>query len=198
MIIVDILKKYKLVKCCLLQPVSCEYHISGIGSVFIDHPVSTEHGCVGDDEETAFQHGDAVHVQDILRTPLHLRGYTARQAVKDEKPMDNMLLYKKDNAARQRIKVGYDQYGLNQYLSDLIPVKRRLPDVRSAWCRDMARLVTRLPKTSVIITVHNEAMSVLLRAVNSVIQTTPVELLEEIIIVDDASDIEHLGKGFDS
>ena len=120
------------------------------------------------------------------------------QLVEDENPINNILLDKKDQAARQRIAVCYDQYGLNQYLSDLIPVKRRLPDVRSAWCRDMARLVTRLPKTSIIITVHNEAMSVLVRAVNSVIQRTPVELLEEIIIVDDASDMEHLGKGFDS
>ena len=68
-----------------------------------------------------------------------------RQAVEDVKPINNMLQEKKDQAARQRIAVGYDQYGLNQYLSDLIPVRRRLPDVRSAWCRDMARLVTRLP-----------------------------------------------------
>ena len=144
---------------------------------------------MGGDQKTAWQHVDTehVHVQERLRTPLHLHGYTPMQAEEDEKTINNILLDKKDNAARQRIAVGYDQYGLNQYLSDLIPVKRRLPDVRSGWCRDMARLVTRLPKTSVIITVHNEAMSVLLRAVNSVIQTTPAELQEKIIIVDDAS-----------
>ena len=185
-------------KCCLPQSESCEYRIAGIGSVFLDHPVSTEHGCVEDQEEIPCEQDDSehIHVWDRVRRPLQLHGYKPMQAVGNEKPINNM--FKKDNAARQRIAVGYDQYGLNQFLSDLIPVKRALTDKRSGWCKDNARLVTRLPKASVIITVHNEAMSVLLRAVNSIIQTTPVELLEEIIIVNDASDMEHLRKGFDS
>ena len=45
-----------------------------------------------------------------------------------------------------------------------------------------------LPVASVIIVFHNEALTVLLRTVHSVLDRTPPHLLKEVILVDDYSD----------
>ncbi|XP_033149259.1 putative polypeptide N-acetylgalactosaminyltransferase 9 isoform X2 [Drosophila busckii] len=89
---------------------------------------------------------------------------------------------------------GWTNNAFNQYVSDLISVHRTLPDPRDAWCKDSARYLPNLPKTDVIICFHNEAWSVLLRTVHSVLDRSPKELIGKIILVDDYSDMPHLKK----
>jgi polypeptide N-acetylgalactosaminyltransferase len=80
----------------------------------------------------------------------------------------------------------------------MISVHRSLPDPRDEWCKAPERHLANLPSTSVIVCFHNEAWSVLLRTIHSVIDRSPKELLKEIILVDDASDMPHLMEQLDS
>ena len=84
---------------------------------------------------------------------------------------------------------GWKLHEFNQYVSDLISVKRNLPDFRDEYCKQSGLYLDNLPKTSVIIIFHNEAWSTLLRTVHSVIDRSPDHLIEEIILVDDCSDM---------
>ncbi|KAG5888987.1 hypothetical protein JTB14_013292 [Gonioctena quinquepunctata] len=93
---------------------------------------------------------------------------------------------------QKKVEDGYSKNSFNQYVSDLISVRRSLPDPRHDWCKVPGRFLDNLPKTSVIICFHNEAWSVLLRSIHSVLDRSPSHLLEDIILIDDFSDMEHL------
>ena len=69
---------------------------------------------------------------------------------------------------------------------------RSLPDPRDEWCKHPDRNLKQLPQTAVIICFHNEAWSVLLRSVHSILNRSPENILLEIILVDDFSDKAHL------
>ena len=82
------------------------------------------------------------------------------------------------------------QFQINRYnlvASDRIAFNRSLPDVRKSRCISK-KYSTDLPTTSIIIVFHNEAWSVLLRTVWSVINRSPNHLVKEILLVDDASE----------
>lgn len=90
---------------------------------------------------------------------------------------------------------GWLKNAFNQYVSDLISVHRSLPDPRTKWCKEAEKdYIKTLPQTSVILTFHNEAWTTLLRSVHSILDRSPEELIKEIILVDDFSDMPHLGK----
>ena len=85
---------------------------------------------------------------------------------------------------------GWKTHGFNQYVSDLVPVRRKLPDRLSSECKAKAETYRKnLTPTSIIMIFHNEAWSTLLRSVHSVLDRTPDHLIEEIILVDDFSEM---------
>src|SRR5690606_36461004 len=57
----------------------------------------------------------------------------------------------------------FKKHYLDAYVSNLISLKRSLPDVRREGCKTNDYLTQELPRVSVIICFHNEASSVLLR-----------------------------------
>ncbi|KAJ3597440.1 hypothetical protein NHX12_000965 [Muraenolepis orangiensis] len=87
-----------------------------------------------------------------------------------------------------------EMFKINQFnlmASEMIALNRSLPDVRLEGCKNKL-YSDNLPRTSVVIVFHNEAWSTLLRTVHSVIDRSPHTLLEEIVLVDDASERDFL------
>lgn len=59
------------------------------------------------------------------------------------------------------------------------------------------KYLSKLPSASVIIVFNNEHLKTLIRTCVSVINRTPAKLLDEIILVNDGSDMEELGEPLD-
>lgn len=78
------------------------------------------------------------------------------------------------------------EHNYNIFASERISLHRSLPDYRFPECKKLV-YPQKLPTVSVIIVIHNEAWSTLLRTIWSVIDRSPRELIEEIILVDDNS-----------
>ena len=72
-----------------------------------------------------------------------------------------------------------------------ISLNRSVPELREEECQywDYPK---NLPKASVILVFHNEGWSTLLRTVHSVLNRSPPQFLEEVLLVDDKSELEHL------
>ncbi|XP_042767009.1 polypeptide N-acetylgalactosaminyltransferase 9 isoform X5 [Panthera tigris] len=90
----------------------------------------------------------------------------------------------------------YEEYGYNAQLSDRISLDRTIPDYRPKKCRQMTHTAD-LPQISVVFIFVNEALSVILRSVHSVVNRTPSRLLKEVILVDDNSDSVELKTSLD-
>uniref|UniRef100_A0A3Q2YR67 Polypeptide N-acetylgalactosaminyltransferase n=1 Tax=Hippocampus comes TaxID=109280 RepID=A0A3Q2YR67_HIPCM len=87
----------------------------------------------------------------------------------------------------------YQIYGYNVFLSNRLPLDRKLPDMRDSRCLSVA-YPQDLPSISVVLIYLNEALSVIKRAIKSVMSYTPKHLLKEIILVDDHSTYNDLGR----
>ena len=73
-------------------------------------------------------------------------------------------------------------YSINVTLSDEISLDRDLPETRPPVCATLRYDTASLPKCSVIIPFFNEAPTMILRALHSVLSRSPAHLLEEIIL----------------
>ncbi|XP_044082348.1 probable polypeptide N-acetylgalactosaminyltransferase 8 [Neovison vison] len=80
----------------------------------------------------------------------------------------------------------FQKFGYNVYLSNLLPFNRSIPDTRDSRCLQKT-YPSQLPSLGVILIFMNEALSIIQRAITSVINRTPSQLLKEIILVDDFS-----------
>lgn len=98
-----------------------------------------------------------------------------------------------ENSTLTTAKTCFKIHGFNECLSNQISVRRKIPDQRSNHCKNKEmNLSTNLPPTSIIITFYNEAWSTLLRSVHSVLDHSQEVLVEEILLVDDYSDMSEL------
>lgn len=130
-------------------------------------------------------------------TQAELQPHLARPPQDRNSPGADGKAFQKDNMSPEEEKEkeeGMKRHCFNQFASDRISLSRSLgEDTRPPECVERKfRRCPPLPTTSVIIVFHNEAWSTLLRTVYSVLHTSPAILLKEIILVDDASEAEHL------
>lgn len=88
------------------------------------------------------------------------------------------------------------KHNYNLMASDMVSLHRTLPDQRSQQCKQLW-YPEKLPTTSIIIIFHNEAWTTLLRTVWSIIDRSPPELVQEIILVDDVSTWDYLKRPLD-
>ncbi|EAK90398.1 extracellular protein with a signal peptide followed by family 2 glycosyltransferase and ricin domains [Cryptosporidium parvum Iowa II] len=85
--------------------------------------------------------------------------------------------------------------GFNLNLSDSLPLDRNVSDYRDLQCKLISYDISKMDTISVIIVFYNEPFSTLMRSVHSVLNRTPPSLLDEIILVDDGSNSEHIKVG---
>nr|DBA25074.1 TPA: hypothetical protein GDO54_012647 [Pyxicephalus adspersus] len=103
-------------------------------------------------------------------------------------PEMGMIFNEQDQDVRD---IGYQKHAFNLLISNRLGYHRDIPDTRDPKCAKRT-YPTELPVASVVICFYNEAFSALLRTVHSVLDRTPANLLHEIILVDDNSELDDL------
>ncbi|XP_062374043.1 probable polypeptide N-acetylgalactosaminyltransferase 8 [Sardina pilchardus] len=108
-----------------------------------------------------------------------------------EKLYPNSLLFKNWDAAltedeQMEAEELFQRYGYNTFLSNRLPLDRDLPETRHYRCLER-EYPKDLPTISVVLIYLDEALSIIKRAITSIINRTPAHLLRDIILVDDHS-----------
>ena len=107
-----------------------------------------------------------------------------RSLQREKKSFMETLRKEKLSELQKTIFVGLNRpsdhtYNTNVTLSERLSLEREIPDVRHARCRRDYD-VSKLPTISVVIPFHNDALSMILRTVHSILKRTPEELLREV------------------
>ncbi|UJR20991.1 hypothetical protein I4U23_024093 [Adineta vaga] len=91
----------------------------------------------------------------------------------------------------------YRENGFYAFISDNISLHRSVKDIRHSDCKKKLYLAE-LPSVTIIIPIHDEHLTTLLRSIHSILNRTPPKLLTEILLVDDASGKESLKSPLDA
>lgn len=94
--------------------------------------------------------------------------------------------FKRIDSSDPEMKRLLEENNYNLMATEMMSLHRSLPDYRCDECKQMI-YPAKLPKASFILIFHNEAWSLILRTIWSIIERSPRELIEEIILVDDVS-----------
>jgi polypeptide N-acetylgalactosaminyltransferase len=149
----------------------------------------TKAAAVKDEEEEEVKESETKEERRDVNKPVLDMPYDPDAPGEMGKPVK---IEKPDKETKKKIDEGWQDNAFNQYVSDMISLHRKLPDPRDEWCKASDRFLTDLPATSVVVCFHNEAWSVLMRTVHSILDRSPKHLIDEIILVDDASTMDHL------
>ncbi|XP_068595103.1 probable polypeptide N-acetylgalactosaminyltransferase 8 [Brachionichthys hirsutus] len=125
----------------------------------------------------------------------------APEKEKTKKLFPNSVLFKtwgenlseEDQREAQKL---FENYGYNVFLSNRLPLDRDLPETRDPRCLKKS-YPKDLPNIAVVLIYLNEALSIIKRALTSIINRTPKGLLKEIVMVDDGSSNEDLKEDID-
>ncbi|XP_075998247.1 putative polypeptide N-acetylgalactosaminyltransferase 8 [Genypterus blacodes] len=148
-------------------------------------------------EVIAQQRKAAEQVQRLQqKDQLEADGKNQKEAPKKKKLFPKSYLFRtwgEDLSEEEQIQAEalFQKYGYNTFLSDRLPLDRVLQDTRDPRCLKKT-YPKDLPTIGVVLIYLNEALSILKRAMRSIIDRTPKYLLKEIIMVDDASTEEDL------
>ena len=124
-----------------------------------------------------------------------------RRTVREKMAMDaargyySNILSAQKKILKDQVRPPDTRYNINVTLSDQISMDRTIEDTRPRICRSFNYDSSKLPAATVVIPFFNEALSMLLRTVHSILNRTPDHLLDGVILVDDRSTSEYLQVG---
>ncbi|KAG5886089.1 hypothetical protein JTB14_031690 [Gonioctena quinquepunctata] len=114
---------------------------------------------------------------------------TKTENILEKELMDlGMVKNEEDKSVRED---GYKSHAYNVLISNRLALNRSIPDTRNPLCKSRT-YENNLPKGSIVICFYNEHYHTLLRTIHSILDRTPSDLLEEIILVDDQSDVDDI------